>query len=726
MKRSFALLLIGCLVAPLLAAPPSVSDFIRVDQFGYLPEGTKVAVVADPQVGYDAALSFDPSTGPDQYQVRRWDNDEAVFTGTLRAWNGGATDASSGDRAWWLDFSALRTPGSYYVYDVGRRVGSGRFEVAENVYANVLRAAVRVFYYNRCNHDKKLEHAGANWADGASFLGPGQDREARSVTDRGNAATARDLSGGWWDAGDYNKYVTFAREAMHHLLDAYEQNPTIWGDNHSIPESGNGVPDLLDELKWELDWLRKMQNPDGSALVKMGLLRGSDGQASLPPSTDQRPRYYYPGSCSSGTIALASMLAHAAVVFKNVPALASYGADLQARAVRAFDHYQANPKIANCDDGTIQAGDADVEVKQQEKMAVEAAVFLYAATREARFQQFVEEQYTRINDELSWWGPYATPLTEALLYYAQLPGASARLVEAVNSSKVRATNQDFYKWNERDPYRAYMRNEAYHWGSLNARATTGFINWDLVQFNLDATNHAVYRQRAEEILHYFHGVNPFNLVYMSNMAAYGAEKSVDELFHSWFADKSDWDNVKSKKGGPAPGYVPGGPNKQYKPGDGSPCTMTPPCNQPHQKSYRNWNGVWPDASWEVTEPAIYYQAAYVKLLSKFVKGPATGPEPILSVVTGVEDDRPAPSDGALRVWPNPTEGRVQVNLPLGTSSAAQLTLFNAHGQVCGQQTLPPAILTTELDTAHLPAGLYLLRYQSAAGQQLARRLVVRR
>jgi endoglucanase len=167
------------------------------------------------------------------------------------------------------------------------------------------------------------------------------------------------------------------------------------------------------------------------------------------------------------------------------------------------------------------------------------------------------------------------------------------------------------------------------------------------------------------------------------------------------------------------------PDGWAQPGDGSPCIQAPPCNQPHQKSYRSWNGVWPDASWEVTEPAIYYQAAYVKLLSKFVKGPATGPGPILAVVTGLEDSRPAPSDGALRVWPNPGQGRVQVGLPAGIPSAGQLTLLDARGQVCGQQVLAPATLTAELETAQLPAGLYLLRYQ-AAGRQLTHRLVLLR
>src|SRR5678815_1935566 len=103
-------------------------------------------------------------------------------------------------------------------------------------------------------------------------MGPGQDSEARSVKDRNNAKTARDLSGGWWDAGDTNKYVTFAQPVIHQLLTAYSERPKTFSDDFGIPESGNGLPDILDELKVELDWLRRMQPSDlnGGVLLKVG------------------------------------------------------------------------------------------------------------------------------------------------------------------------------------------------------------------------------------------------------------------------------------------------------------------------------------------------------------------------------------------------------------------------------------------------------------------------
>src|SRR4051794_31207696 len=88
-------------------APSTISDFIHVDQFGYLCNSSKVAVISDPQTGYNSALSFSPSTGANQYQLRDWNTGAVVFTGTINAWNAGATHTQSGDKAWWFDFSSV-------------------------------------------------------------------------------------------------------------------------------------------------------------------------------------------------------------------------------------------------------------------------------------------------------------------------------------------------------------------------------------------------------------------------------------------------------------------------------------------------------------------------------------------------------------------------------------------------------------------------------------------
>lgn len=218
-----------------------VEPLIRVNQFGYLPGSLKVAVISDPRIGFNAEEVF---TGGATYQVRRRDDDSIVYEGTPTAWKNGATHLQSGDRGWWFDFTEVSEPGEYYLWDVDREVGMHGFETSATVFNRVIDAAVRVFYYQRLAFTKTAEHAGEAWVDGEAFNHPGQDTEARSVRDRDNPETERDLRGGWMDAGDYNKYVTFAAGPVHQFLSAYEENRGVFRDDLNIPESGHaGEPD---------------------------------------------------------------------------------------------------------------------------------------------------------------------------------------------------------------------------------------------------------------------------------------------------------------------------------------------------------------------------------------------------------------------------------------------------------------------------------------------------
>lgn len=150
-----------------------------------------------------------------------------VFTGAPQLWNEGKTHAQSGDQGWWFDFSAVTDPGSYYVYDLRNQVGSARFDISTNMYDEVLEQAVRMFYYQRVNYAKQAPYAGA-WTDEASFEGPNQDRAARNVNDKDNPQSARDLHGGWYDAGDLNKYTTFTLSPVVQMLEAYRRNPNVF------------------------------------------------------------------------------------------------------------------------------------------------------------------------------------------------------------------------------------------------------------------------------------------------------------------------------------------------------------------------------------------------------------------------------------------------------------------------------------------------------------------
>ncbi len=597
-------------------AQPSIqeTEFIKVDQFGYLPNTEKVAVISNPQVGFNSGQSY--SAGA-TYQVREWTSGTVVFSGSPVSWNGGATHAQSGDQGWWFDFSSVTAPGSYYIVDMANNLRSSQFLIDQGVYNNVLKAACRMFYYNRCNIEKVTPYAESNWTDATSFENNLQDGNARYVFAKQDASTEKDLSGGWYDAGDFNKYVTFVDRVMHDLLWAYQENPGAFDDNWNIPESGNGIPDIIDELKWELDWLLKMNNPDGSTHLKMGSQNYSDN-TQVPPSANTDPRYYGP-TCTSASISVAGVFAHAAKVFSSFPSMSSYAQQLETRAVNSWAYVlpliNANQLQTACDNGEIISGDADWNVSEQQDKALKAAIYLFDLTGDVAYNQYTIANAGNTEQLSGFWGPYKMPLNDALLLYSTLNGADAAISGNIRSTLTNESGgtSDFYGFNPADLYRSQMPSYSYHWGSNLPKAATGVLNNLCINYNINPANHGSYEIKANEVAHYFHGVNPMALTYLTNMYGYGAERCVNEIYHQWFNDGTAWDNTLTSQYGPAPGYVPGGPNKDF-----SIPTIAPPSGQPAQKSYLDFNTGFPDASWEISEPAIYYQSAYIRMLASLI------------------------------------------------------------------------------------------------------------
>ena len=598
-----------------------------VDQFGYLPGQQKIAVLRDPVTGFDNTEAFEPGA---TLRVVNTANNAVAFTGSATAWNGGATDASSGDRAWLFDFSSVTAAGSYEILDVDRNVRSARFDIGANVYRPVLVQAVRTFFYQRAGHAKATPFAGAGWVDAASHLGPLQDANARRYDAAQDASTERDLRGGWYDAGDYNKYTSWTSEYIVGLLHAYTENPGIWTDDFNIPESGNGVPDLLDEVKWGVDHLVRLQNDDGSVLSIVGMAHAS------PPSSATGPSVYGRAS-TSATLSAAAAYAQAARVFGalNTPAFNTYTAGLRTRAQDAWAWAVANPAVIfrNNDQaaGTagLGAGQQEVDDAGRETKRLVAAVYLFALTGEATYRDYVDANYTRAPMFASFWlSPFSAGVTQPLLFYASLPGATPAVATAIKDRYVSLWD-GADGWGavatRRDPYGAFITD--YTWGSSSVKALAGSMFVDQATYGLGTRAAAAKMDAGAAYLHYLHGVNPLGKVYLSNMGAYGAEDSVDQFYHSWFADGSAlWDSVSGSTFGPPPGFVVGGPNPSYNwddrcPGVSAACggaVLSPPRGQPAQKSYLDFNTSWPLNSWSVTENSNGYQTNYIRLLARYV------------------------------------------------------------------------------------------------------------
>ncbi len=598
-----------------IAGPAVISDHIHVDQFGYRPSAQKVCVISDPQVGFNAPESFVPGS---TYEVRQWHDDVSVFSAFITTWKEGVPHDQSGDKVWWFDFSSVTTPGDYYVFDPTNNVGSYRFSIGEDVYNKALNLATKMYYYQRCGAPKTTTHAG-DWQDDACHIHSLQDINCRSISDPNNAAAEKDLSGGWHNAGDYNKYVTHSWSTVHDLLFAYQENPTVFSDDNGIPESGNGVPDLLDELKVELDWLVKMQQSNGAVLMKVAV---PCFEAASPASTDLTQRFYGPEQASA-TRAVASMFAHAAVVYRGLPnaTMQAYGDNLLSKAELAWNWVQNNPATSSYDNSGFCSLNPEWSANDQNEALTGAAALLFAATGNTAYRSYFEDNYTSIRP-YSWtyWYALQSTIQDIMLYYASLPNATDTVANNIKINCTTSTNSNNVNmlpaWMDNmDAYRAYLKDSDYGWGSNRWKANTANIFCNMMEYNLYPSNNTHYLNAAENYVHFLHGVNPINKLMLTNMGDYGAEQSCDEIYHAWFGDGTVYDNAQTSLYGPPPGFLTGGFNPNFVPAQG---TISPPQGQPHQKAYKDWNTGWPENSWELTEPTIYYQAAYIKLLSKFV------------------------------------------------------------------------------------------------------------
>ena len=536
--------------------------FIIVDQFGYLPASKKIAVIKNPVAGFDSAASFTPGKS---YSLVNAGNGEKVFTADIAAWRDGKVDQSSGDETWHFDFSAVEKPGTYFILDNEKNVRSYPFQISDNVYREVLKQAMRTFFYQRSGFPKEAKYAGRAWADSASHLGPLQDKNCRSFFDKDNPATEHDVSGGWYDAGDYNKYTSWTASYVVDLMKAYLENPEAWADDYNIPESGNGIPDILDEAKWGIDHLLRLQLDDGSVLSIVG-----ESHAS-PPSAAKGSSFYGPPN-TSATLNTAGALAISSKVYRAA-GMNEYAGKLLAAALRAWQWADANPdSLFNNNDPRYHSqglGAGRMELRDYgRKMAkLEAACFLFEVTGKEEFREFFDNNYRQSRMMTSGTvSPFASNDQETLLYYTTLQNGTPAVQEDIKKVYRKAVLQGEYdlpaQETMKDPYLACLKD--YVWGSNGTKSGEGSVFYDVITYNVDSSLNGECREAALNYIHYIHGVNPLNITYLSNMYKYGGDSCVNEFYHSWFCNGSKkWDRVGVSTYGPPPGYLTGGANPHY-------------------------------------------------------------------------------------------------------------------------------------------------------------------
>ncbi len=232
---------------------------IAVNQVGYLPKSYKSAVVKEPLLGQSLKL-VNEDTGE---TVLEKQHGEVIY------------DTDTGDNEAVFDFTEISEKGKYHI-ESGDTV-SHSFVISDDAYDEAFRAAIKMLYYQRCGTELTKDLAG-DFAHPACHTDKAVLYEDKSVE--------LDVTGGWHDAGDYGRYSVSGAKALADLLLAYENYPEVFTDDLGIPESGNGISDVLDEGRYELEWLFKMQADNGGVYHKV-TCRNFPAEVMPQDETDQ-------------------------------------------------------------------------------------------------------------------------------------------------------------------------------------------------------------------------------------------------------------------------------------------------------------------------------------------------------------------------------------------------------------------------------------------------------
>lgn len=444
---------------------------ITINQLGYKPDASKIAV-------------FRNVTDETEFSVVDAETEETVLTGELF---GERENTAADEINWYGDFSSLTQPGSYYI-TCGELDDSYTFEISDSVYDQLLDDTVRMLYLQRC---------GCEVIDD-SFGHPACHTEIATIL--GTEDTI-DVSGGWHDAGDYGRYVVPAAKTVADLLLAYDANPSVHSDNIGIPESRNGVPDILDEARYEIEWMLKMQAGSGGVYHKVNC-RGNTG--FVMPEKETGMQYVTPVS-TPATADFCAVMSMAAEYYE--PFDSQFSEICLDAAKAAWDFLEENPDLILVDPADYGDSNGGYPDSRDGDERYWAACQMYRATGDRSYLDAIDSiTGTYYKDGLEWHmvGHYGNI---ALLTMDGIDSSSAEYKKA---------EEMLFNW-----VNVYMQNVAasgyetsyvnYTWGSNMTIANGGIV----LAMAAKLTENEDYMIAAEKQLHYLLGRNPNGMCYVT-------------------------------------------------------------------------------------------------------------------------------------------------------------------------------------------------------------------
>ncbi|HEA28787.1 MAG TPA: T9SS type A sorting domain-containing protein [Leeuwenhoekiella sp.] len=636
--------------APLEAPEPPEAQFdIRYNQVAYLKGRKKVIDIVSDEAFDTISYSISNSDG------------ETITSGTTGE---GSLWAPSNEYVTGVDITAIDDAGTYTITVKDQ---TAEFKIEEDGWADLGKATLKYYYFNRAS----TAITAALGGDFQRALGHPDDQ----VKIHASAASAERPEGtiisapkGWYDAGDYNKYVVNSGISTYTLLAAYEHYSEYYNNLAlELPEAGDAMPDILDEAIWNLDWMLDMQDPnDGGVYHK---LTGLNFSGTVMPADYDLQRYVVAKS-TAAALDFAAVMATASRIFSDFETEKSgYSTTLLEAAEKAYTWAQNNPDVYftnPADVSTGEYGDGNVEDEFQW-----AAAELFISTGKELYKD--QLNLSTINGNIPSWGTVNMLGIISLNFHndlldeddqntvqSKLTGIATALKEKIQNS----------------PMQVAMGDGDFNWGS-NGGAGNQLV---LLIRAYELTGDASYLDAAYLGTDYLLGRNGTGYSYISGFGT----RSPLHPHHRI----SEADGVTL----PVPGMVAGGPN----PGQQDGCTY--PSDFP-AASYSDSH-----CSYASNEVTINWNAPVAYTINALTYYQQNG------VNLSVKDLQKGDKNSDWKIYPNPTKGTLHISL--NGNAAKTYKILDISGKIIEKGTLKS---NNSIEMTNLEAGIYFIQLGSEKG-----------
>ncbi|MDF3125210.1 glycoside hydrolase family 9 protein [Rheinheimera sp. 1928-s] len=558
MRLAFSVLCFVSAASSYAAAP---APQLKFNQSGYHHQGQKLAVI--------------PGKSQQAFQLVALPSGKIVFKGQsseAQLW------APAGESVSIADFTKVQTNGSYRLEVAG--YAAVELQIAAQPYAQLHDAAIKAYYFNRASQQLDKAYAGV-WARPAGHPDDKVKIHASAASASRPTGTVVQSPKGWYDAGDYNKYIVNSGISTFTLLDAWTDFTDFYRQRQwTIPESGNSMPDLLDEVLWNLDWMSSMQDPaDGGVYHKLTTLN-FEGAVMPHQAVAQR---YLVQKTTAAALNFAAVMAKASRVLsefdKEQPGKAVL---FRQQAIQAWQWASKNPDIPYQQPADVNTG-AYGDKNLADEFAWAAAELYLLTGEEPYLQQFF--QLAQPVQTASW-------ASVAALGYFSLAKEANRLKPAQRQlvfSAITAVADQFAAQHQASAYKVAMVPEDFVWGSNAVAMNKAILLYKANQITAKAS----YVEAMQGLLDYVLGRNPLDLSYVTGFGV----KSPQHIHHR----PSEADGIKA----PVPGWLAGG----AQPGQQDKCKYS--STLPAKSYVDDW------CSYASNEVTINWNAPLVYMLAAF-------------------------------------------------------------------------------------------------------------